>query len=137
MTRITKVNFSVTYLNHILLKCKLNSVSANFILDTGASNSCVNYLFADKFNLNIEISNEVASSATGQINKTFHSKKNILEISSLVKKNFEIFLFDMTHINDSLSEKNICTIDGIIGGDFLNEYNATINYKKRLLFLEF
>ena len=91
MTRIIKVNFSVTCLNHILLKCKLNSVSANFILDSGASNSCVNSSSAEKFNLNIETSDEVAYSATGQINKTFHSKKNILEIASLVKKNFEIF----------------------------------------------
>lgn len=137
MTRIIKVNFSVTCLNHILLKCKLNSVSANFILDSGASNSCVNSSSAEKFNLNIETSDEVAYSATGQINKTFHSKKNILEIASLVKKNFEIFLFDMTHINNSLIEENISTIDGIIGGDFLNEFNATINYKKRLLYLEF
>ena len=56
--------------------------------------------------------------------KHFISKNNILEIADLIKNNFEIILFDMTHINNSFNEKNINEIDGIIGGDILKEFNA-------------
>ena len=43
----------------------------------------------------------------------------------------------MTHINNSLKEKGIDKVDGIIGGDILIEFNADINYKKKILNLEF
>ena len=45
-------------------------------------------------------------------------------------------LFDMTHINDSLKEKEISELDGIIGSDILNQFNACINYKKKEITLE-
>ena len=47
------------------------------------------------------------------------------------KNNFEVILFDMTHINNSFKEKEIEEVDGIIGGDILKEFNAIINYKKK------
>ena len=35
------------------------------------------------------------------------SKNNILEINKFKKNNFEIILFDMTHINNSFKEKKL------------------------------
>ena len=69
--------------------------------------------------------------------QTFQSKKNTFEIAGLIKTNFELILFDMKQINDSLNEKEISNIDGIIGGDFLVEYNVVIDYKNKLLELNF
>ncbi len=42
----------------------------------------------------------------------------------------------MSHINNSFKEKEIEEVDGIIGGDILNELNANINYKKKSLTLK-
>ena len=118
------------------MDCKVNSINGRFIIDTGASNSCINYLLSKKFKLRFKKSNEKASSASNEINDIFYSKNNILEIDDLKKNNFEIILFDMSHINNSFKEKEIEEVDGIIGGDILNELNANINYKKKSLTLK-
>jgi predicted aspartyl protease len=35
-----KLNFKVSKTQHLLIKAKINGITGNFILDTGASNSC-------------------------------------------------------------------------------------------------
>lgn len=134
---MTKVIFTLIETNHIIIDCKINGINGKFILDTGASNSCIDLLSADKFDLSYKKFKEKTSSASNIIKETFHSKQNTLEIAKLKKTNFEFILFDMKHINDSLNEKEIHSIDGIIGGDFLAEHNAVINYKNHLLELNF
>ncbi len=136
MNKKTTINFKITKSNHIIIECKVNSINGKFIVDTGASNSCIDYLLAEKFNLSFKKYNEQASSATNQINETFFSKKNNLEIADLIKNNFEIVLFDMSHINNSFNEKNLDEIDGIIGGDMLMEFNANINYLNKKITLK-
>ena len=42
----------------------------------------------------------------------------------------------MSYINNSFREKEIGEVDGIIGGDILNEFDANINYEKKLLTLK-
>ena len=119
------------------MNCKLNGTKAKFIVDTGASSSCINYLSASKFNIKFKKSNETASSATNEISETYYSKNNKLKIGGFQKNNFDLLLFDMTFINNSLKENDIPEIDGIIGNDFLNQYGACIDYKKEEIKLEF
>ena len=137
MKKEKTISFLLTRSNHILIECKINYVSGIFIVDTGASNSCINYLSASKFNIEFEVSNEKASSATDEINEIFNSKKNILKIGDFQKNDFDLVLFDMTFINNSLKEKGVSEVDGIIGGDILNKLNVCINYKKKEISLEF
>ena len=137
MKKENTISFFLTNSNHILIECEINYISGIFIVDTGASNSCINYLSASKFNLEFELSNEKASSATEKINEIFNSKKNILKIGNFEKNDFDLILFDMTFINNSLKEKDISEVDGIIGSDILNEFNACVNYKKKEISLEF
>ena len=137
MKKEKTISFLLTSSNHILIECKINNVSGTFIVDTGASNSCINYLSASKFNLEFQKSNETASSATNEISETYFSKDNILEIEDFQKNDFDLVLFDMTFINKSLKEKGVSEVDGIIGGDILNELNVCINYKKKEISLEF
>ena len=118
------------------MNCKVNSINGRFIIDTGASNSCINYFLSKKFKLRFKKSKEKASSASNEINEVFYSKNNILEVDNLKKNNFVIILFDMSYINNSFKEKEIEEVDGIIGGDILNEFNAKINYKKNSLTLK-
>ena len=137
MKKENTISFLLTNSNHILIECEINYVSGIFIVDTGASNSCINYLSALKFNIEFEVSTEKASSATDEINEIYNSKKNVLKIGDFRKNDFDLVLFDMTFINNSLKEKGISEVDGIIGGDILNELNACINYKKKEINLEF
>jgi hypothetical protein len=59
-------------------------VSGIFLVDTGASNSCINYLSASKFNIEFNRSDETASSATNKISETYYSKDNILHLKKKV-----------------------------------------------------
>ena len=131
------ISFVLTNSNHIQIECEVNNVSGIFLVDTGASNSCINYLSASKFNIEFKKSNETASSATNKIIETYISKNNILKIGDCEKTNFNIVLFDMTYINNSLKEKEINEVEGIIGGDILNQLDVCINYKKKEIILEF
>lgn len=119
------------------MECKVNSINGRFIIDTGASNSCINYLLSKKFKLRFKKSKEKASSASSEINDIFYSKNNILEIDDLKKNNFEIILFDMSHINKTFNHHALENIDGIIGGDILKEFKAVINYDKKNIKLKF
>ena len=137
MKKENKISFQLTNSNHIQIECEINYVSGIFIVDTGASNSCINYLSSKKFNVKFKKSNETASSATNKISETYYSKNNTLKIGDFQKNNFDLVLFDMTFINNSLKEKGFSDIDGIIGSDILKELNACINYKKKKISLEF
>ena len=137
MKKENSISFKLTSSNHILIECEINYVLGIFIVDTGASNSCINYFSASKFDIEFVVSNEKASSATDEINEIFNSKKNILKIGDFQKNDFDLVLFDMTFINNSLKEKGVSEVDGIIGGDILNELSACVNYKKKEITLEF
>ena len=136
MKKNTSKKFLITETNHIIINCKVNGISGRFILDTGASNSCINLLMVNKFNLTLKKYKKNAASATSTINEAYISKNNLLEINNL-KKDFEVIVFDMTYINNSLNEKKIEEVDGIIGGDFLIEINANIDYEKKIVTLKF
>ncbi len=137
MKRKAIKNFTITESNHLIIECKVNNIITRLLIDTGASNSCINYLSANKFKITFKKHEEKASSATNHIKEIFYSNNNILEIENLKKNNFEVILFDMTHINNSLREKEIKDVDGIIGGDILKEFNVIINYKKKIIILNF
>ena len=44
-----KIKFKITKTQHLLIKAKINGVAGNFILDTGASNSCIGFESVDLF----------------------------------------------------------------------------------------
>ena len=137
MKKFSTINFKLTKSNHIQIECEVNYITGKFLIDTGASNSCINYLSSTKFNVKFKKSNETASSATSEISETYYSEDNTLKIGDFQKNDFDLVLFDMSFINNSLEKKGVSAVDGIIGGDILNELNASISYKKKVISLEF
>ena len=122
--------------NHLLVKAEINDVEGLFILDNGASNSCVDLKKSNIFKLKYTESDEKASSATEQISATMVSKKNKILIGKWLNKNVSIVLFDMTFINKTLSEQGDHEVCGIIGGDLLKKGKAIIDYSSNKLFLK-
>lgn len=136
MKKKIPVDFKITKTNHLIISCKINGVEGKFIIDSGASNSCIDTNLSSKFKLNISISQENASSATNTISKTYISEKNLLQIETIIYEDFDIFLFDMSHINKTLRHNAIKKIDGIIGGDILKKFKAIIDYDKKNITLK-
>ena len=80
------ISFKRLKTNHIQVKAEINSVKGVFIIDTGASNSCIDLKLCDFYNISYEKSSEKASSATDQISNTMISKKIKSKLGNGLKK---------------------------------------------------
>jgi hypothetical protein len=120
---------------HYLIEAKVNGVSGRFILDTGASNSCVCTSLENNFNIISQETIEKASSATNEISNTKISKNNTIQIGKWENK-INLITFDMSHINHALNEKKINSVSGIIGADILKKSKAILDYKSNKLYLK-
>lgn len=130
-----KIKFKITKTQHLLIKAKINGIKGNFILDTGASTSCVGFEHIELFNLNAEDSKTMASGAgaTGMLTQTATANK--LELGAWKNHNFDLIIFDMSHVNEALTTYKSKTVDGIIGADVLLKGKAIIDYANYYLYL--
>ena len=120
---------------HYLIEAKVNGIDGTFILDTGASNSCICTSLEDKFKVISKESKEKASSANSEMTNTKISKSNIIQIGKWEDK-INLISFDMNHINNALSQKKVPPIDGIIGADALKKSKAVIDYESNKLYFK-
>jgi predicted aspartyl protease len=61
-----KIKFKITKTQHLLIKAKINGVAGNFILDTGASNSCIGFESIELFKVQAQDSKTMAAGAVLQ-----------------------------------------------------------------------
>ena len=120
---------------HYLIEAKINGTKGRFILDTGASNSCICTSLENKFKIISKKSKEKTSSANSEMTNTNISKSNTVQIGKWEDK-INLITFDMSHINHALSEKQINPIDGITGADVLKKSKAVIDYESNKLYLK-
>lgn len=121
---------------HYLFSAKINSVLGNFILDTGASTSCVGFTESSHFLL-ISEESIIKAAGAGAVNmKTMLSRKNEFNIQSWSLKNMDFVLFDLSHVNEALLQANEDAIHGIIGADFLKERRAVIDYGRNCFYVK-
>ena len=130
-----KTNLDFLKTKHYSLEAKINGIKGKFILDSGASNSCICTTLESNFNIISKETTEKASSATSEIGNTKISKNNTIQIGKWENK-INLITFDMSHINRALSEKKIDSISGIIGGDILKNSKAILDYKSDKLYLK-
>lgn len=130
------VSLELTSTNHFELHAKINGISGRFILDTGASNTCVGMNKIDYFKLEPE-QTEIKAAGAGAIEmETLIAKRNQITIGKWHHNRQKIVLFDLTHVNQALESHNAKTVDGIIGADILKKSKAIIDYQKTRLFLK-
>ena len=101
----------LTETNHFEISAKINGVMGRFILDTGASNTCVGLDKADHFQL-VSRSSEIKAAGAGASEmETFVSEKNRLEIGKWKFKKQQIVLFDLIHVNEALVAHKALPVD--------------------------
>ncbi|WP_299057013.1 retropepsin-like aspartic protease [uncultured Polaribacter sp.] len=122
--------------NHLELKAKINGIKGRFILDTGASNSCVGVHLIAYFNLIAEECETKAAGAGAIDMETQKSENNILKIGKWKTKKSNLVLFDLSHVNTALEQHNAKKVHGIIGADILQKGKAIIDYNKHILYLK-
>jgi len=131
-----QVPLALTTTNHFEVSAKINGVSGRFIIDTGASNTCIGIDKIEFFNLISEASEIKAAGAGSSEMKTLISNKNKIQLGEWKKRRQKIVLFDLVHVNNALTTHNALPVDGIIGADILKKGKAIIDYNKKKLYLK-
>ena len=121
-----KIPLVLTETNHFELVATINGITGKFILDTGASNTCVGMDKIEFFEMASEATDIKAAGAGATEMETLISNKNKIQV----------VLFDLTHVNQALVAHNALPVDGIIGADVLKMGKAVIDYNKKCLYLK-
>jgi len=130
-----KIKFTVLKTQHLLIKGKINGVKGDFILDTGASNSCVGFESIDYFKLDAQFSETKAAGAGATGIDTQLAKNNEIQLGRWKNNHFHLIVFDMSHVNDAFTHHKTKPVDGIIGADILLKGKAIIDYSNHYLYL--
>ena len=131
-----KIKFKVTKTQHLLIKASINGIKGNFILDTGASSSCVGFESVEQFLLKAKKSKTQASGpgATGMFTQI--AIGNQLQLGSWKHQDFEVIIFDLSHVNEALIQHKSKAVHGIIGADILMKGKGIIDYFNHCLYLQ-
>lgn len=132
----TRVKLKLTKTNHFEIKATINGVKGLFILDTGASSSCVGFEAVETFKLKAEASDVKAAGAGASDMLTQISTKNTVKIGKWKKNKVALILFNLTHVNTALTQHQAQPVDGIIGADILKKSKAIIDYDKKYVYLK-
>ncbi|MGV3460289.1 MAG: retropepsin-like aspartic protease [Flavobacterium sp.] len=131
-----KITFKISKTQHLRIKAKINGVVGEFILDTGASNSCVDFDGIEHFKLKALDSETKAAGAGGVGMLTKSSYENTLQLGRWKTGDFSLVIFDMSHVNEALRQYKAKPVHGIIGADILLKGKAIIDYYNHCLYLQ-
>ena len=131
-----KIKFKISKTQHLLIKASINGVKGSFILDTGASNSCVGFEVVELFQLNPGTSKTKAAGAGATDMFTQIAKNNTLQLGRWKSNDFHLVIFDLSHVNQALTQHKAKPVQGIIGADVLLNGKAIIDYFNHCLYLK-
>jgi hypothetical protein len=108
-----------------------------WVVDTGASKSVFDKNLKDYFIASSEKKDTVHTTGiTDKPLKTTLAYMKPFSIGKLNVPDLEVALIDLTHINDFYPDSAEFKICGMLGGDFLMEHEAIIDYQKKILILK-
>lgn len=130
-----KINFKLSKTQHLVIKAKINGIKGSFILDTGASNSCIGFDVVEHFEIEAKASKNKAAGAGAVGMETQISNQNLLQVGRWKTKNLALVIFDLTHVNLALTQYKAKPVHGIIGADVLLHGKAIVDYYNHCLYL--
>ena len=120
---------------HLIVEAHIDNVKIKLLIDTGASKTVF-----DKKRMRTLMSkkrfkkNHALSVGLGTNKMKSHSVSlDKFSIGKLVLENFQTVLLDLSIVNKSYTALGLSPIDGVLGGDILNQYGGEINYAKKFL----
>ncbi len=134
--QFVKVKLYKIKTQHLICFGSINNVKATFLIDTGASNSCISIENIDVYDLKTEGEKFEASGASDKKMEAILSKECKFKLGRFSMKKQKFVLLDLNHINSLLESQNVKKINGIIGAEFLKATKAIIDYDNLDLFLK-
>lgn len=120
---------------HLLVEVKINNKKANMLIDTGASrtvfdkNRIHHFIKHNKFEKNEKLSTGLGTNSMVSQNAMIEK----MQLGKLVIVDYKAVLLDLSHVNTAYKQLKFKQVDGVIGGDILVPYKATIDYGKKKL----
>ena len=134
--QFVKVKLYKIKTQHLICFGSINNVKATFLIDTGASNSCISIENIDVYDLKTEGEKFEASGASDKKMEAILSRECRFKLGRFSMKKQKFVLLDLNHINSLLESQNVKKINGIIGAEFLKATKAIIDYDNLDLFLK-
>ena len=123
---------------HLLIKAKIGRRFYYLILDTGASESVLDKSLPENLFTSVKVNEDAQT--YGIQSENIKTKTGIVKtfaLGELKLKNQSFHLVDLSQINELYSNFIDYQINGLIGSDFLNQFQATISYKTGKLTLRY
>jgi hypothetical protein len=123
---------------HILVEAKFKgSDQVHYLLiDTGASKTVCDTNFSSENIPRINTEGQIQSSGVNAPIQMDFGMLNNLRLGRLKIDSFAVGLTDLSYVNEVYAKFCQMPIIGMIGGDFLLQYKARIDYEKMLLILK-
>ena len=123
---------------HLLVKTKIGRRFYYLILDTGASESVLDKNLPENLFTSIDIDEDAQTYGIQSENiKTAVGVVKTFVLGELKLKNQSFHLVDLSQINELYGNFIDFQISGLIGSDFLNQFQATVSYKTGKLTLRY
>lgn len=119
---------------HILIHAEINGKPARILIDTGASRTVFDQQRIRNFIPEDHSLEKIDKLSTGLGTNTMESQTVILNEFKLGETIFEEYhavVLNMEHINQSYQALDKPLIDGVLGGDLLQELRAVVDYRKK------
>jgi hypothetical protein len=123
---------------HLLAEARIDDTDLNLVIDTGASRTVFDRkLLEARLNGPEEIIPEIQSA--GIMAEKIECRTAVAGrfiMGDLILYRFPVIMIDLDAINRIYHKVTGHTIHGLLGSDFLHEYQAEINYRKLILKLK-
>lgn len=123
-------------IGHFVINGKVNGKQALFILDTGASATCLDFGSAKKLEVNSTPDKDAKSAGYGGDATDVGMAQTIIELESFKTDSMLTAIIDLTSVNQAYASEVSGHIDGVIGADILQGKNAVIDYATNTLYLK-
>jgi len=129
-----EVELFKTRTGHITATFSVNGKPCIFLIDTGGGATLIDKSKKNKFGLEASKTGDYAAgigsvSALTKTSATF-------QINGYDIKTEELYLMDISYINSEFRKNHARQVDGVLGNDFLDKYEAVIDYSRCKLFLK-
>ncbi|MDR2084908.1 MAG: aspartyl protease family protein [Bacteroidales bacterium] len=122
------------------ISARINRKDILFLIDTGATRTCVNEETLESFLNRKELKQIKEGADILGLGTSNHKSQeciiNKISFNRLIIHEFPIIITNLSDIFSALESASNIKLHGIIGNDFLVEHNAVIDYEKNILKLK-
>lgn len=134
--QFVRVPLQTTLSNHYKVTANINGKNGSFIVDTGASSSCVDSQYIAHFKLTVA-DTEMQATGAGASNIDMQvAQGNTLRFGAWQKPNVQIIVMDLSHVNGGLAQLNEAPVHGILGADLLKRARTVIDYGRNCMYVK-